>query len=61
MPLTKIYTKNMLLKYTYDNVKIIQGNTSEVKVRYMPSVHKVSGPEFTDLKVECVDTLKKIV
>jgi hypothetical protein len=44
---------------TYSNVKIIKGSDGEAKVYYMAHVHKISGPEFPDMNVDSVDTVKK--
>jgi hypothetical protein len=46
-------------KITNDNVKIIVGADGLAKVRYTTTIRKVSGPEFPDLKIDNVDTLKK--
>jgi hypothetical protein len=44
---------------TYSNVKIIKGADGEAKVYSMAHVHKISGPEFSDLNEDSIETVKK--
>jgi hypothetical protein len=46
-------------KLSNENVVIIQGADGNAKVRYIQNVEKTKGPEFPNIKVEGVDTLKK--
>jgi hypothetical protein len=46
-------------KVINDNIKIIQGADGVAEVRYTVTVRKVSGPDFPNLKIDNVDTLKK--
>ena len=46
-------------KFTFENIKIIQGTDTEVKVRYTTTIQKISGPEFPTMKMDSVETLKK--
>jgi ketosteroid isomerase-like protein len=46
-------------KVQVDNLRIIQGKDSEAKVRYTVTITKVKGPEFRNLKIDAVETVKK--